>query len=105
MTKTDTESAASAAESTTANAPAGRSPLTPYDTGKRAEPKPWPKLENTPGWTPIGSKLEEDRYGKVDFDDDGGSTIATIYIERDEHGRNVVHITQFADDLAVMVHG
>lgn len=80
--------------------------LTPYDTGKRAEPKPWPirPLDGVIGFTPIGKELEEERYGKVDFDDEEGLTVATVWIERDEHGRNVVHITQFFDDLAVMVH-
>lgn len=78
--------------------------LTPYDTGKRAEPHTI-NVQPLGGMEPIERELEEDRYGRVDFDDDSGDTIAQVYVERDEHGRNVVHIVQFADDLAVMFHG
>ena len=47
---------------------------TPYDTGKRAEPRPWtaPHRES------------DDDYGKVDFEDDAGGTVATLYIEQEE---------------------
>lgn len=49
---------------------------TPYDTGKRAEPKVW-----------TSAHIEADTdYGKVDFDDDAGGTIATLYIEKDDDG-------------------
>jgi len=77
--------------------------LTPYDTGKRAEPGVL-SVQPLGGMEPIERELEEDRYGRVDFDDDASETVAQIWIERDEHGRQVVHIMQFADDLAVMVH-
>lgn len=50
--------------------------LTPYDTGKRSQPKVWTE-----------SHIEdEDDYGKVDFDDDAGGTVATLYIEKDDDG-------------------
>jgi hypothetical protein len=47
---------------------------TPYDTGKRSEPRPWtaPHRES------------DDDYGKVDFEDDAGGTIATLYIEQED---------------------
>jgi hypothetical protein len=47
---------------------------TPYDTGKRAEPRPWtaPHRES------------DDDYGKVDFEDDAGGTVATLYIEQSD---------------------
>jgi hypothetical protein len=49
---------------------------TPYDTGKRSEPKVWTK-----------SHIEDDDdYGKVDFENDEGGTLATLYIEKDEDG-------------------
>lgn len=51
-------------------------PLTPFDTGKRAEPRPWQERH---------FESEED-WGKVDFDAEDGFTLATLYIERDEDG-------------------
>ena len=52
---------------------------TPYDTGKRSEPKPWHvQPRNLP------DPEELDRYGKVDFEDDAGGTLATLYIEKDD---------------------
>lgn len=50
--------------------------LTPYDTGERAEPKVWTK----------GHIENDGDYGKVDFDDDAGGTVATLYIEKGEDG-------------------
>lgn len=52
-------------------------PLTPYDTGERAQPMVWT--------TPDRRRPEEhdpDRYGKVDFEDDSGTTLATVHVER-----------------------
>jgi hypothetical protein len=49
---------------------------TPYDTGKRSEPKLWTK----------GHIEDDDDYGKVDFEDDAGGTLATLYIEKDGDG-------------------
>lgn len=50
--------------------------LTPYDTGKRSQPKVW-----------TSAHIEtEDDYGKVDFEDDAGGTVATLYIEKDDDG-------------------
>jgi hypothetical protein len=79
--------------------------LTPYDTGKRGEPHPWeiaPSLLE--GMSPIERELEVERYGKVDFDNDEGRTIATVWIERDELGRAVVHIQALGDEVLVQVH-
>lgn len=47
---------------------------TPYDTGKRSEPKVWTS----------GHIEDDDDYGKVDFEDDAGGTLATLYIEQSE---------------------
>ena len=53
-----------------------RADRTPYDTGKRSEPMVWTKSH-------IQS---DDDYGKVDFEDDAGGTLATLYIEQDPDG-------------------
>lgn len=50
--------------------------LTPYDTGKRSQPKVWTSAHRD----------TEDDYGKVDFDDDAGGTVATLYIEKGDDG-------------------
>jgi hypothetical protein len=49
---------------------------TPYDTGKRSEPKVWTERHIE----------DEGDYGKVDFEDDAGGTVATLYIEKDDDG-------------------
>ena len=48
---------------------------TPYDTGERAEPTAWSVGE------------DDEDYGKVDFDDDAGETIATVWFERRDDGK------------------
>ncbi|HEX9085919.1 MAG TPA: hypothetical protein VF867_00145 [Arthrobacter sp.] len=55
---------------------ARRASLTPYDTGKRAEPKVWEERH----------RESENDFGKVDFNDSEDATIATLYIEQDEDG-------------------
>jgi hypothetical protein len=57
--------------------------LTPYDRGERLEPKPWVRP------VPLIRREDED-YGKVDFDDDGDYTVATLWIERREDGSYVL---------------
>lgn len=51
------------------------SELTPYDTGAVAEPKLWP------GHT-----------GKVDFDNDEASTLATVWLDHAPTGDYVLHV-------------
>lgn len=53
-----------------------RADLTPYDTGKRLEPRQWEKRHFE----------DADDYGKVDFDNEESATIATLYIEREADG-------------------
>lgn len=61
--------------------------LTPYDTGQRAEPHIWLQSKEFAGIT------SADEFGKVDFDNDEGTTVATIWLEKNEHSGNyVVHI-------------
>lgn len=75
--------------------------LTPYDTGQRAEPKVWsitdPDAE--PGSVIWG--IDQDRYGKVDFDDEESITLATVWMERNEHGQIVLHIEQHTEGILV----
>lgn len=81
--------------------------LTPYDTGRRAEPRPW---AITPGkelatLAPLGRELEEDRFGKVDFTDDESNTTCTVWLEHNEHGQDVLHVQPLAADvILVQVH-
>jgi hypothetical protein len=44
--------------------------LSPYDRGDVAEPVIWQH------------RYEAERYGRVDFDDDEGQTIATVRVEK-----------------------
>lgn len=63
--------------------------LTPYDTGARLQPVPWnvqPRNLNKG----IG---EEDRYGRVDFDNDEGATLVRTYVEKTDAGY-VLHIAK-----------
>lgn len=47
--------------------------LTPYDTGERLEPRPWPLIHR-------------DHFGLVDFDDDEGATAFTVVGKRFDDG-------------------
>ncbi|KIA72646.1 hypothetical protein ANMWB30_24140 [Arthrobacter sp. MWB30] len=50
--------------------------LTPYDTGARAEPRIWAAKH----------RESDDDFGKVDFNTDEDYTVATLWIERRDHG-------------------
>lgn len=80
--------------------------LTPYDTGKRAEPQPWGTISRDAlaEASPIELALEEDRFGKVDFDDDEGASVVTIWVERNDRGFPVVHIQPLGHDVGIEVH-
>jgi hypothetical protein len=54
-------------------------PLTPYDTGARLEPAVWVLPDRR-----RPEEFEPDRYGKVDFNDDTDTTLATVHAERVE---------------------
>ena len=64
--------------------------LTPYDTGERAEPHVWPV-----------DPTDHDGYGLVDFDNDEGTTVATVVVRRDESGGYVLEVTGHGPDLTV----
>ena len=57
-----------------------RAALTPYDTGKRAEPKVWEKRH----------RESDDDFGKVDFNNEEDYTLATLYIERQADDKGYV---------------
>lgn len=78
--------------------------LTPYDTGMRGEPKVWPTPSHSElaASEPIDRTLLEDRYGKVDFEDDESKTIATVWIEAVGDGY-MLHLD--GEGVAVMFHG
>lgn len=63
--------------------------LTPYDTGQLLEPKPWVPWHS---YSPSEQQDElrkqslDGRWGKVDFDDDEGGTVATVHAERQGDG-------------------
>lgn len=67
---------------------------TPYDTGARLEPKVW----DIAG--------DDDRYGRVDFDNDESGTEFTVCAKRD-NGRAVLEVSLLAaaDNFTVIVDG
>ena len=79
--------------------------LTPYDTGSRAEPSTW-----TPSNSHLYSMPTDDRarilahhsddFGKVDFDNPEGQTIATVWATPTADGWTL-HIHQHAAPLAL----
>lgn len=69
--------------------------LTPYDTGARLQPMPW---HTQPLNLPDPKEL--DRYGRVDFDTDEGSTVATVYAERTDDGYTL-HVGNTSGDVAI----
>ena len=72
--------------------------LSPYDTGVRCEAKPW---------LPYGTKVTEatpaENFGKVDFDDDEGHTVAVVHLERGADGRYTVHVNSLCADDEIQV--
>lgn len=74
--------------------------LTPYDTGARLEPHVWVHGQTT---SPEGRArpAEEDDFGRVDFDLDDGTSLATVYLMPTDTGYEM-HIHQHGEDyLAV----
>ncbi|QNL30044.1 hypothetical protein SEA_RUDY_74 [Microbacterium phage Rudy] len=80
--------------------------LTPYDRGVRAEPQVWPHatrkdLETLP---PLALEMEEDRFGRVDFNDDENATLLNARVEREADGRVFLYVDLVSiDDVAVIV--
>lgn len=80
--------------------------LTPYDLGQRGEPKVWSLLSrgalNKLDMTELHDQM--DRYGKVDFEDDEGTSIVTVWVERNEQGYPILHVQPLGGDIGMMVH-
>lgn len=82
--------------------------LTPYDRGVRGEPKVWPHAtrKDLESMSPIELEIEENRFGRVDFDDDEGATLLNVHVQREADGRIFLHVDLVgADEVAVIVHG
>jgi hypothetical protein len=74
-------------------------PPTPYDTGKRLEPFMWVN-NREPGETYAVS----DSYGKVDFDNEEGGTVATVWFEQDlKNGGYVMHVQPIVDPINLSI--
>lgn len=71
--------------------------LTPYDTGERLAPMIWVRGD-TVGLGENTRAATNDDYGRVDFDNDEGATIASLYLGRTEHGFDM-HVDQHSDDF------
>lgn len=75
----------------------------PYDTGARLEPHPWVHGGTT------GSRYqrpaEPDDYGRVDFDDDEGTTIATVHIEGSADAPEDVFVMRISANAPVLIYG
>ncbi|GAA2837574.1 hypothetical protein FB468_0759 [Leucobacter komagatae] len=81
--------------------------LTPYDTGDRLEPHPWPIVHTEPG----GSAIDRDHYGYVDLDNDESATVFTIVGKRHDHNTAdgsqgyLLSVSTYGDDSAVEIDG
>lgn len=72
--------------------------LNPYDTGETLEPHPWihPGIGRNPDTRAA--------YGKVDYDTDDGTTLATIHITRNPDSNSTPYTITIAgntDDFTV----
>lgn len=80
-------------ESTESDRPMERNQLTPYDTGEVLEPAIWGG-EHGPS---LPHLMDRDEYGKVDFDNDGGETVVTVWVQRNcETGAYEVMVRDFS---------
>lgn len=61
---------------------------TPYETGQRLRPRPWP----------VGPW---ESYGKVDFNDGEGKTVLTLYVQRGSGEEYVLHVENLAAPLRI----
>ena len=76
--------------------------LTPYDTGDRLEPHPWPIVHTEPG----GSAIDRDHYGYVDLDNDESATVFTIVGKRpDNTGCQPIQPTGHCAERPAPVYG
>lgn len=69
--------------------------LTPYDTGDRLEPHPWLRTAEQ-GRDPRTAEPQD--FGRVDFDDEEGRTVATVYVTRTPDGY-ALHVVDTGEEL------
>ncbi|MGO2047604.1 MAG: hypothetical protein ACTH2X_10190 [Brachybacterium tyrofermentans] len=76
--------------------------ITPYDTGQRAEPKPWQRTRRDILDVMLCGDAED--IGNVDFDNDEAATVVTIHVSRDPDGGYTVHVMPFTDAIRLDLH-
>lgn len=81
----------------------GEEIASPYDTGERLEPHPWVRDGIT--GNEYRRPAERDDYGRVDFDDDEGTTIATLHIEGSPTSPEEVFILKLDVNAPIIIHG
>lgn len=81
--------------------------LTPYDTGAVCEPIPWSvpsrlALQRVSAATRV---VDEDRFGRVDFEDDTSATVANVRVVPDPQrpGCYLVEVTSCLDSNCLRV--
>lgn len=77
----------------------GAQPLTPYDLGDRLEPHLWVRSASDAPMPrhPATGLVTDDDFGWVDFDDEEGRTVLSLYVERTESGY-VLHIDNMIEE-------
>lgn len=76
---------------------------TPYDTGERLEPQPW--VSNTDlARERAGLTKDADRFGRVDFDNDEGRTVLTVWVERTELGGYAMYVLEHDGGELDVIH-
>lgn len=68
--------------------------LTPFDTGARAEPTVWAPVPPGAAYGDIVEGKHDDRYGRVDFENDSSEHVVTVRVERDPDGEYVLVTSQ-----------
>lgn len=68
--------------------------LTPFDTGARAEPTVWAPVPPGAAYGDIVEGKHDDRYGRVDFENDSSEHVVTVHVERDADGEYVLVTSQ-----------
>jgi hypothetical protein len=75
----------------------------PYDSGHRAEPKAWSHVSGGELAQLVGPSVDEaiDRFGRVDFEGDDGTSILTVWVERNDDGTHTLRGYSHGDPVAV----
>lgn len=77
---------------------------TPYDSGKRLEPKVWVDPRTALAGEELLRLATNDDYGRVDFDDECSQTRLTLWVEN-EGGRLHLHLETYNEaQVEIEVH-